>query len=432
MNKRQGLSPISKPRFFYGWYMVAASWVLVFLISAVAVSVFFKPMLEDFGWDRATLSSVQTVALIVFTVASPFLGRLIDRVGPRIMIFICIVPQVLSNVINGVATNIWHLYLARFFYGINVLPSTQILINKWFLKKRGTALGIVATGMPLGTMILVPFSQYLILTWGWRPTMLFWAAVMFVIMLPLALNIKDNPEEKGYGPDRESLNEAMPFDPPKRDNTALAAKAEEKTGSSLSEAVKTRSFWFMAMAHFICGTGCGFMMTHIVIFATDMGYSEMIGASLVSVQGGLNLVGVLATGYLSDRIARSKVLSLTHFVRSISFATIVIFILLGGDSLWILYAAMAFFGFGWFTTAPLQAGLVADLFGSLRMGTILGVVVSCHMLGMAIGAFAGGAIFESTNSYYLVFLTQGLLEFLAVIFALSIRHKKHYIAIESP
>jgi len=432
MNKRQELSPISKPRFFYGWYMVAASWVLVFLISAVAVSVFFKPMLEDFGWDRATLSSVQTVALIVFTVASPFLGRLIDRVGPRIMIFICIVPQVLSNVINGVATNIWHLYLARFFYGINVLPSTQILINKWFLKKRGTALGIVATGMPLGTMILVPFSQYLILTWGWRPTMLFWAAVMFVIMLPLALNIKDNPEEKGYGPDRESLNEAMPFDPPKRDNTALAAKAEEKTGSSLSEAVKTRSFWFMAMAHFICGTGCGFMMTHIVIFATDMGYSEMIGASLVSVQGGLNLVGVLATGYLSDRIARSKVLSLTHFVRSISFATIVIFILLGGDSLWILYAAMAFFGFGWFTTAPLQAGLVADLFGSLRMGTILGVVVSCHMLGMAIGAFAGGAIFESTSSYYLVFLTQGLLEFLAVIFALSIRHKKHYVAIESP
>jgi len=432
MNKRQELSPISKPRFFYGWYMVAASWVLVFLISAVAVSVFFKPMLEDFGWDRATLSSVQTVALIVFTVASPFLGRFIDRVGPRIMIFICIVPQVLSNVINGVATNIWHLYLARFFYGINVLPSTQILINKWFVKKRGTALGIVATGMPLGTMILVPFSQYLILTWGWRPTMLFWAAVVFVIMLPLALNIKDNPEEKGYGPDRESLNKAMPFDPPKRDNTALAAKAEEKTGSSLSEAVKTRSFWFMAMAHFICGTGCGFMMTHIVIFATDMGYSEMIGASLVSVQGGLNLVGVLATGYLSDRIARSKVLSLTHFVRSISFATIVIFILLGGDSLWILYAAMAFFGFGWFTTAPLQAGLVADLFGSLRMGTILGVVVSCHMLGMAIGAFAGGAIFESTNSYYLVFLTQGLLEFLAVIFALSIRHKKHYIAIESP
>jgi predicted MFS family arabinose efflux permease len=94
------------------------------------------------------------------------------------------------------------------------------------------------------------------------------------------------------------------------------------------------------------------MMTHIVIFATDMGYSDMIAASLLSVQGGLNLVGVLATGYLSDRMSRSKVLGLTHFVRTLSFVTIIVFILLGGGSLWTLYAAMMFFGFGWYDLPP--------------------------------------------------------------------------------
>jgi len=167
---------MSKPRFLYGWYMVAASWLLVFLVSAVAVSVFFKPMLEDFGWDRATLSSVQSVAVIAFTIASPFLGLLIDRFGPRIVTLASILTQVLSNVLNGIAGNIWHLYLARFLYGINAIPSTNVLINRWFIKKRGTMLGIVATGMPLGTTILVPVSQHLILMWGWRPTMLFWAA----------------------------------------------------------------------------------------------------------------------------------------------------------------------------------------------------------------------------------------------------------------
>ena len=421
---RETASLINKPKFFYGWYMVAVSWIMLFLISAVVVSVFFKPMLEDFGWDRATLSSVQSVALIVFAIASPFLGRLIDRFGPRIMILVCIAPQVLSSVLNGVATNIWHLYLARFFYELKVLPSTQVLINKWFIKKRGTALGITATGWTMGALILPPVSQRLILMWGWRPTMLFWAAVTFAIMLPLALIIKDNPEDKGYGPDGEPLDRVRLINPsPQQENNALEAKLRIKTGSSLSEAVRARSFWFMAAAHLICGTGCGFMMTHIVIFATDVGYSDMIAASLVSVQGGLNLVGVLVTGYLSDRIARSKVLALTHFVRSMSFATIVIFILLGGGSLWILYVAMVLFGFGWFTTAPLQAGLVADLFGGLRMGTILGVIMSCHMFGMAIGAYAGGAIFELTRSYYLFFLIQGLLEFLAVSFALSIKQK---------
>jgi MFS family permease len=163
------------------------------------------------------------------------------------------------------------------------------------------------------------------------------------------------------------------------------------------------------------------MMTHIVIFATDVGYTEMIGASLISVQGGLNLVGVLLTGHISDKYARSKVLALTHIVRSLAFFTAVSFILLGGGSLWMLYLAMGLFGFGWFTTSPLTSGLVADLFGGLSMGTIIGVTMSCHTVGMALGAYAGGVTFELTGSYYWFFLVQGILEFLAAGLALAIR-----------
>jgi len=149
----------------------------------------------------------------------------------------------------------------------------------------------------------------------------------------------------------------------------------------------------------------------------------MIGASLLSVQGGVNLVGVLLTGHMSDRIARSKVLALTHFIRSLSFITVVIFILLGGGSLWILYVAMALFGFGWFTTSPLVAGLVAALFGNLRMGTIIGVTLSCHTIGIAVGAYAGGITFELTGSYYLFFIIQGILEFLAAGLAFAIKQQ---------
>lgn len=397
---------------------------MIFLSSAVAVSVFFKPMLADFGWDRATLSSVQSVAMIVFAVISPFLGRLIDRFGPRAMVLACVATQVLSRALNGIASSIWHLYLARLFYGINVLPSTQVVINRWFLRKRGTAQGIAASGMAIGTMILPPVSQHLILLWGWRPTMLFWAAVTLALMLPLALMIRNDPEEKGYSPDGEPLNGVEPVSPsPEPESTTPGTNSAATRDSPFSQVIKTSAFWFLSASHIICGIGCGFMMTHIVIFATDMGYSDMIGASLVSVQGGLNLVGVLVTGLLSDRMLRKNVLALTHFVRSLSFAAVAVLILSGGGSLWLLYIATALFGFGWFTTAPLAAGLVADLFGSQRMGTIIGVVMSCHMLGVAAGAYLGGAIFESTRSYYLMFLIQGLLEFLAVIFALLIKQK---------
>ena len=187
---------------------------MIFLFSSVAVSIFFKPMLEEFGWDRATLSSVQTVALVVIAIVSPFLGRLIDRFGPRAMLFVCVATQTLSSVVNGLATSLWHLYIGRFLYGIYGMQSTQVLVSKWFVKKRGRALGIVASSMPIGTLILSPISQYLVITWGWRMTMLFWAGVTFVILLPLTLWIRDNPEDKGYGPDGEPLHAAKKTDPP--------------------------------------------------------------------------------------------------------------------------------------------------------------------------------------------------------------------------
>jgi MFS family permease len=414
---------MNKPKVFYGWYMVAASWIMLFLINAVAMSIFFKPMLEDFGWDRATLSSVQSVSLIVFTFASPFLGRLIDKFGPRIMITICVITQTLSSLINGIATNIGQLYLARFLYQVKSFQSTQVLISRWFSKKRGLALGIVSTGLPIGTIVLTPISQLLIIEWGWRVTMLFWAAVTLVVALPFVFIIRNYPAEKGLNPDGETAPDSdIPDNSYHRqiDSNHTTREEVSRVEYSFSEAIKNRTFWFMSCAHFICGLGCGFIMTHIVIFTTDMGYSAMIAASIVSVQGFLNLVGVLTTGYMSDRMARKKVLAFSHFVRSLSFVICVFFIYIGGQPLLLLYVAAAFFGFGWFTTAPLQAGLTADIYGNLHMGTILGSITAFHMLGMAIGAYAGGAIFELTGSYLLFFAIQGPMELLAVVLVLSV------------
>jgi predicted MFS family arabinose efflux permease len=147
----------------------------------------------------------------------------------------------------------------------------------------------------------------------------------------------------------------------------------------------------------------------------------MIGASFLSVQGLINMIGVLLTGYMSDYIIRNRVLAFTHLIRSISFLIVVFYIIMNGSSLWVIYVAMALFGFGWFTTAPLTSGLVADLFGNLRMGTILGITMAFHIIGMAIGAFAGGITFEMTGSYYTFFFIQGILEFIAAFFAFIIK-----------
>jgi MFS family permease len=420
LNSHLPPSPPAGRRIFYGWYIVAASWIMLFLINAVSVGVFFKPILEDdaFTWDRAALSSYYMFASLLFAIATPFLGRIIDRFGPKVMLFIALGTQTLSSTLNGLATSAWYIFTGRFLYDIKALQAGQVLVNRWFVKKRGRAQGIAATGVPIGTLVLAPLSQFLILTWGWRETMFFWAGVSFIIVLPLVLLVRNRPEEKGWGPDGKASQQGWSLKPGEEvrpDRTGVFP------GQTLAGAARLAPFWLLSATQLICGVGCGFMMTHIVIFATDFGYTEMIGASLLSVQGGLNLVGVLLTGYMSDRYARSRVLALTHAIRSLAFFIAVVFVFCGGGSLWILYLAMVLFGFGWFTTSPLTSGLVADLFGGLSMGTIIGVVMSCHTVGMALGAYAGGVTFELTGSYYWFLVIQGGLELLAAACALAIK-----------
>lgn len=400
--------------------MVGITWVMFFLQSAVAMNIFFKPILEEFSLDRATLASVQTFAMLIFAGLSPIMGRLIDKFGPRAILFTCAVAQTLSSAITGLATGLWQIYLGRFLYEIRSTHAAQVLINRWFVKKRGKAQGILATGLPMGTLILSPISQYMVLSLGWRETLLIWCGIIFMVFFSLTLFVRNNPKEKGCHPDGDPIQAAPNNSLDKPNSNTAENNVNVNHESSLSDAFKSPPLWLISGAQLICGVGCGFMMTHLVIFATDLGYSEMIGASFLSVQGGINLVGVLLTGYMSDRMARNKILALTHTVRSFSFIIIVSFILSSGSSLWLLYVAMALFGFGWFTTAPLTSGLVADLFGNFRMGTIMGLTMSCHVIGMATGAYAGGIIFEKTGSYYSFFLIQAILEFIAAIFAFMI------------
>jgi sugar phosphate permease len=419
LNRQTEAPSLGKPTIFTGWYIVFASWMMLFLLGSVSIGVFFKPILDEFGWSRATLSLLQTVSMLIGAAASPFLGRLLDKVGPRSMLFIVTATQAVSSAVTGLASGILPITIGRILAEIKPSSGAQVLVNRWFVKKRGQAQGFIATGRPIGTFALIPLSQYLILAWGWRATMLFWTAIGFAVMLVLTWFIRDNPEDRGMAADGEIP--AAAFAPDGSEGNAAGVRVE--CGHTFPEAARTAAFWLLSAAQLICGIGCGFMMTHIVIFATDVGYSEMVGATFLSIHGIVNLAGVLLTGTLSDRIARSRVLSLTHFIRALSFAVIIVYLLPGGGSLWMLYVAMALFGFGWFTTAPLTAGLVADLFGYRRMGTIAGVMGTGHMLGTALGVYGGGLTFELTHSYYWFFVVQGGLELLAAVLAFSIRRR---------
>ncbi|HSW58451.1 MAG TPA: MFS transporter [Dehalococcoidales bacterium] len=418
-SESQKPEPVQPRRPFYGWYMVAASWLLAFLVSATAVGIFFKPLLDEFGWTRARLSLVSSIIMLVFAVLSPFIGRIIDRFGPRLMLLAAAAAQALSSLVYGLAQSLPAVYLARFLWELKPTHAAQILTNYWFVRKRGRALGIISSCIPLGQLVLSPISQFLITAWGWRETFYFWGAITAVIILPLFFLIKNKPQDMGLGPDGEIAPEKNPG------LVAGAAGAlQNPAGMMVRETLRQPAFWLVAGTHIICGITCGLMATHLVIFATDLGYPAIIGASFLSLQGGVSLIGVLVTGALSDRIMRSRILSLTHLIRALGLWLLVVPLLLNYNNLAVLYAAVAIYGFGWFTTSPLVAGLTADLFGNARMGTLLGIILSSHMIGMAIGAYAGGIGFQLTGSYNLILAVTAGLETLACLLALAVRGPK--------
>ncbi len=386
---------------------------MLFITSGTGVAIFFKPILDEFGWDRPTLSLASSVAALVFAVVAPFMGRFIDRFGGRAMLFIATAAQILSSLVIGLASNLAFVYLGRILGIIGYLHPATVLVNRWFVKKRGWALGIVSIGFPMGILVLSPLSQLLVLSWGWRQTLFFWAGVTAILILPLVIFLRNKPEDKGLLPDGQFAAE-IPLHKPEM-------SAPTETGVDLKQALGTRSFWFLFFAMFICGISCGLILTHTVIFGTDLGYSEIIAATFLSVQGGICILGVTLTGRISDRFARNKVLGATFIVRSFSFVVLVVAVAAGGTSLWMLYLGMALFGFGSFTTAPLSNGLAADLFGNRRMGTIIGLLSGAHMVGSAIGTFAGGLTYQLTGSYLIIFAVQAAVEILAAVFAFLIK-----------
>ncbi len=174
------------------------------------MGIFFKPLLDEFGWTRDQLSLASSVTLLVFAILSPFLGRVIDRFGPKRMMLASVFSQIIASVVSGFAKNLGMIYLGRMLLEFKPIHANQVMINNWFVKKRGRALGFYSTGIPLGQLALAPLSQILIISWGWRETYYFWAVVVAVIMLPLLFFMKDRPKDKGQQTDGEFESTVSP------------------------------------------------------------------------------------------------------------------------------------------------------------------------------------------------------------------------------
>jgi MFS family permease len=395
-------------------FVIAGVTFAVLLISAgvrAAPGVLIKPLEAEFGWDRGSISLAIAVSILAFGLGAPLGGGLVDRFGPRRVMAGGLVLIAAGLLPMAAMSELWQLHL---LWGIvtglgtgaisSVLGATVAL--RWFRSHRGMVIGAFAAAGSAGQLVFIPTLAGLIADGGWRSAITVLAVAILLAIVPTVLLMRDRPEAVGQRANGAGADDAA----------EMADAAEGRRTTPLREAVRTRDFWLLAGSFFICGyTSNGLIGTHLIPHAVEHGFTETTAAGAVALMGTMNIVGTLASGWLSDRFDNRKLLAAYYGFRAISIAGLP-FILEIPQLL--LFAIV--YGLDWIATVPPTANLVAKIYGRGSVGTIYGWIFFSHMVGAALAAWLGGVFHDAFGDYRVIFLSASLVGFVAVAMAVRI------------
>jgi len=398
-----------KSKFFYGYVVVVAAFLIMMVMWGTSVSfgVFFKPLLTEFGWTRAMTSGAFSLSILMYGVLGIVVGRLNDRFGPRIVITICGVFLGLGYLLMSQIGTIWHLYL---FYGVIIgigLSGAYVpmgsTIARWFTQRRGMMTGLVVSGVGIGIVIMPPIVSWFISTYGWRTSYIIMGIIAFTFIISTAQFLRRDPGQMGL----------LPYGKKGVKGDALSLEAG---GFSFRQAIHTSQFWLLCAINFCFGVVLDVIIVHIVPHATDLEISAASAASILAITGGISIAGRITMGSAGDRIGSKSALTICFILMSVA-----LFWLLAAKELWMFYLFAIIFGFGYGGFAPLASLIVAELFGLSSHGAILGSTEFIFTIGGAVGPVLAGRIFDITGSYNLAFLTCATIAVMGVISILLLR-----------
>lgn len=393
---------MTRRRVFYGWWIVAACFCLQFTFVSNPLSIILKTLMYDFDTGRGMVSLVQTVFFISGGISSVFVGKYIQRWGPKKFLLYGSLVGVVSIFLSSMADSVWFLYVTYLFYGAGMFgmagPVTLVnLTSRWFVKKRGLALGLVFAGMALGQLVIIPVIGWIAENLGWQATYITSGLLVLCINLPIILLVvKDSPEKMGLLPDGV-------------EGTGVAAVTEKiSAGTTRATAVPARGlsqffhclpFWLISFGFPLIAIAESGIGAHEVAFITDMGISTTLAASAFGFTGAISGIGRIASGWLVDRISPRNVIFML-----LGLGMVGVLILTQAESMGLVWLFVVIYGIGHGTVGVMLALVVADVFGNENMSVVFGFANMIYMLGMACGSPLAGFIYDFTGSYMTEFV----------------------------
>ena len=430
----------SSRRLHPAWIVAAVAFLA--LVGAAgfraAPGVLMVPLQQEFGWSTTVLSLAVSINLVLFGLTAPFAAALMERFGIRKVTSLALCLIGLGSALTVFVNQSWQILLTwgvliGLGTGSMALVFAATIANTWFAKSRGLVIGILTAGSAAGQLVFLPFIAALAQNPGWRGASLLIAAGALAVV-PLVLRwLRNSPADVGVLPYGAEAPDANPSG--SKTTTPGVAVASPPSGSAsvkpdsanaavralqvLKRASKVRTFWALAAGFAICGaTTNGLIGTHFIPSAHDHGMPETTAAGLLAVVGIFDIVGTIASGWLTDRFNPKVLLAVYYQFRGIGL--LVLPLLLGSSVEPSMIIFVVVYGLDWVATVPPTAAICRSVFGA-DGSVVFGWVFAAHQLGAAAAALAAGFIRDATGHYNYAWLGAAAMCTVAAVISATIR-----------
>jgi len=406
---------MKKSRIFYGWWIVGA----LFFITAYASGVIFygftallEPLINEFGWSYAQVSVAASLRGLETGLLVPLVGFLIDRFGPRKLIFTGAIIIGLGLFFFSQVTSLWMFYAAFAIMSTGMSTCSGVLpmavVGNWFKRRVSVATGIAVSGSASGGL-LVPLLTKGIEVFQWRTTMILLAIGVLVIVLPLSFVVRHKPELYGYLPDGDAA------EPVNEDDTKPIKPSVE--GIGVKQAMRTRVFWQLTTIFTFHALAVISVVTHIMPYLSSVDISKTVSSFAVSGIALAGITGRFSFGFLGDRFSRRMILAVAM---GLTMLSLLLLSSIGNFGTWMVVPSIILFGIGFGGAVPVTSTSILDYFGRKNLGSILGIIMGIMMLGGMVGAPVTGWVYDTFRNYQGAWFTYAGILGIALICALTL------------
>jgi predicted MFS family arabinose efflux permease len=403
-------------RVHYAWIVAGTAFLALVMSSGFrsVTGVLLIPLHDEFDWSHETIGLAVSLNLLCFGLGAPFAAALIERFGTRRVVGLSLATIALSSLATIRMTEEWQLFLLwgvvnGFATGAISVPLAAIIANRWFEARRGLVMGLMTASYASGQLVFLPALAWLA-GFDWRYAAIAVAVVALVVVLPpVVIFMRDRPEDAGVRP----FGADESWTAPQVTNAPAFGAALDALGA----AMRSRAFWLLAGTFFVCGaTTNGLISTHLIPAAHDHGITQVTAASLLALIGLFDVVGTVASGWLTDRYDPRKLLVVYYSLRGLSLLALP---LVFDTAQAAMVAFVVVYGLDWVATVPPTSALALTHFGP-QAGVVFAWIFTAHQLGAAAAAWGAGLVRTTTGEYTAAFLVAGVLGLVAAVAALRI------------